>query len=118
MKREILQLGDPRLYQRSAEITPSELMGLRGLVEDLHDTMTAFQREHGHGKAITAPQIGVFKRMVYVHIDSPIVIVNPVIHFPDEEKAEVLAGCMSFPGLFVKVPRTAAVHCATATWII
>jgi peptide deformylase len=65
----------------------------------------AFRKSYGAGRAIAAPQIGVFKRLIYMHIDEPVVFINPVLHFEDDELMEVLDDCMSFPGLLVKVMR-------------
>lgn len=105
MEREILLLGDERLYQPCADVTTPELDCLRGLVEDLHDTLLAFRRRHHYADCITAPQVGVNKRLFYIHLDSPIVLINPIVFFPDEEMVEVMEGCLSFPNLLVKVMR-------------
>lgn len=42
MVKEILLLGDPRLYEISSPIEQSELPGLSAIVADLHDTLLAF----------------------------------------------------------------------------
>jgi len=38
-----------------------------------------FRSRYGAGRAITAPQIGVMKRVIYMHIDEPVVFINPGI---------------------------------------
>ena len=38
-------------------------------------------------------------------IDKPVIFINPVLEFPDDEMMEVLDDCMSFPNLLVKVMR-------------
>lgn len=105
MKKEILLLGNPKLYQPSVLVKQSELPSLTSIVNDLHDTLIAFRKEYHAGRAIAAPQIGVQKRILYMHIDQPIVFINPVLKFIGTEQMEVMDDCMSFPNLFVKVLR-------------
>lgn len=105
MIREILKLGDPRLYEISTCITGEELPMIPVWAEDLRDTLLDYRRNYGAGRAIAAPQIGIAKRMIYMLTDREYVIVNPVLTFPDEERFEVLDDCMSFPGLCVRVMR-------------
>jgi peptide deformylase len=78
---------------------------MKGVVSDLHDTLMAFRREFGPARAVAAPQIGVLKRLVYMHIDAPEVFINPVIEEPSEEMFELWDDCMSFPELLVRVRR-------------
>ena len=103
--RDILLLGNPQLYEVSAPIDHSELESLKPMIADLHDTMMAFRQKWGAGRAIAAPQIGVMKRLIYMHIDCPVVFINP--HFEDSSEAmfDVWDDCMSFPELLVKVKR-------------
>lgn len=106
MKREILLLGNPKLYEISAPVTKDELPQLSPVIEDLHDTLMAFREEHHAGRAIAAPQIGVGKRILYMCIDRPVVFINPELEFIGDEKMEVMDDCMSFPNLLVKVERS------------
>jgi peptide deformylase len=105
MVREILLLGNPKLYEISTDINKDELEELKDTVNDLHDTLIDFRARYGAGRAIAAPQIGVFKRLLYMYIEKPVVFLNPILHFPDDELMEVLDDCMSFPELLVKVKR-------------
>ncbi|NLC53793.1 MAG: peptide deformylase [Firmicutes bacterium] len=105
MVREILLLGNPKLYQVSSPVEREEIGTLKGVVQDLHDTLLDFQQKYGAGRAIAAPQIGVFKRLIYMCIDEPVVFINPILHFEDDEMIEVLDDCMSFPELLVRVKR-------------
>ncbi|GAB6106490.1 peptide deformylase [Fusibacter bizertensis] len=105
MKKEILLLGDKRLYDKSQEVIEDELESINEIVGDLHDTLMGFRQAYGVGRAIAAPQIGQFKRLIYMHIDKPVVIINPVLSFFDDEMMEVMDDCMSFPNLLVKVKR-------------
>lgn len=105
MIREILKLGDPKLYEVSPPVTEEDRPSLPGWVEDLHDTLMEYRRVHGAGRAIAAPQIGVRRRLLYMYTDKPYVFVNPSLSFPDDEKYTLLDDCMSFPGLLVRVER-------------
>lgn len=105
MVREILLLGNPRLYEMSEEVKREELGEMKEVVRDLHDTLLDFRDKYRVGRAIAAPQIGVAKRLIYMYIDEPVAFINPVLEFPDGEQMEVLDDCMSFPHLLVKVDR-------------
>ncbi|MBS6952997.1 MAG: peptide deformylase [Enterocloster asparagiformis] len=105
MIREILLLGNPALYEISEEVREEELEAMAALQEDLHDTMMEFRRVYKAGRAIAAPQIGVKKRVLYMNVGEPVLLINPVMEFPDGETMEVMDDCMSFPGLLVKVDR-------------
>lgn len=105
MVKEILLLGDERLYQPSAEVLPQELNSLRGLAEDLLDTLKEHRRRNPRWRTMSAPLLGVPKRMVALYLDGPVFLINPVIHFPEKEKMEVLDECLCIPGLQVKVER-------------
>lgn len=107
--KQILQLGDPQLYEKSIEVKFEDLESIKLIVQDLHDTIINFQKEFKCGRAIAAPQIGYKKRILYMHIDHPDVFINPVLIFPDEEMIELWDDCMSFPPLLVKVRRH--LHC-------
>lgn len=57
MKRTILLLGDPELYEVSEEVKIEELQQMKQVQEDLKDTLLAFRARYGTGRAIAAPQI-------------------------------------------------------------
>lgn len=105
MVREILLLGNKQLYEISEKVEKEEIHNLKGVIEDLHDTLMDYRDRYGAGRAIAAPQIGIKKRLIYMHIDHPIIFFNPVLTFHDDEMMEVLDDCMSFPGLYVYVMR-------------
>jgi len=103
--RDILLLGNPRLYEVSEAIQEEDLKHLPAVVSDLHDTLLEFRREYGAGRAIAACQIGFAKRLIYMFIDRPVVFVNPSLENISEEMMEVWDDCMCFPDLLVKVMR-------------
>ena len=84
----------------------TEELGLMSeVVSDLHDTLIDFRKRHGAGRAIAAPQIGVRKRLIYMHIDKPVVFLNPVLDKKRNDIMDVWDDCLCFPELLVKVRR-------------
>ncbi|MBO6014279.1 MAG: peptide deformylase [Oscillospiraceae bacterium] len=105
MERDILLLGDPRLYEVSAAVEREELPELRPVFNDMFDCIRAIRRDYGFGRAIAAPQIGVLKRLICILTDKPYVIINPELEFIGDEMMELMDDCMSFPKLLVRVRR-------------
>lgn len=103
--REILQLGNPRLLEMCAPLVRDELLSLTTVITDLHDTIMDFRARYDAGRAIAAPQIGFMKRLVYMHVDRPVVFINPILEEMSPEMFELWDDCMSFPDLFVRVRR-------------
>lgn len=101
----ILLLGNPKLFEIAREVRQDELAEAQKIVEDLHDTLIAFRRQHGCGRGIAAPQIGIPLRIVYACLDAPIVMINPVLSNLSDEIVEVWDDCMSFPSIIVKLRR-------------
>jgi peptide deformylase len=103
--REILLLGNPKLYQVSEAVEEDDLNHLPPVVADLHDTLLEFKKKYGAGRAVAACQIGFAKRLIYLFIDRPVVFINPSLENKSEEMMEVWDDCMCFPDLLVKVLR-------------
>lgn len=101
----ILPLGTPELYLPSEPVDPAEITALGPVIQALHEAMMAFRKRYGAGRAIAAPQIGVRKRLIYMHIDQPVIMINPSLHAQSAEMMEVWDDCMCFPELLVKVLR-------------
>jgi peptide deformylase len=103
--RRLLLLGNPALYETSKMVRIEELDRMGDIVSDLHDTLIDFRSRYGAGRAIAAPQIGVGKRLIYMHIDRPVVFINPVLDQKSSEMMDVWDDCLCFPELLVKVCR-------------
>ncbi len=116
--REILQLGNPKLYEKCEPVQEAELEHIQSVVGDLHDTMMEFRKKYNCGRAIAAPQIGVMKRLVYMHIHAPVIFLNPVLHHKSAEMMDLWDDCMSFPDILVKVSRhkTCRITYRDETW--
>jgi peptide deformylase len=102
---DILVLGDSRLYEVSEPVLKEELPKVKDWARDLHEVMEAIRAEYGFGRGIAAPQLGIMKRLIYLNIDKPKIIINPEFTFLSDEKFELWDDCMSLPMLFVKVKR-------------
>lgn len=102
---DLLLLGDPRLYQPSEPVREDELPLVPGWVADLHAVMEDIRATYQFGRGIAAPQLGIMKRLVYLNIDQPQVIINPELTRLSDETDELWDDCMSFPNLLVRVRR-------------
>ena len=102
---DLLQLGNPLLYEVCEQILHSELPLVGGWVADLHNVMEEIRAKYNFGRAIAAPQLGIMKRLIYMNIDRPIVFINPELTNLSDEKFELWDDCMSFPNLLVRVKR-------------
>lgn len=102
---DILLLGHPLLYERSAPVLASELPQVAGWVADMHQVMEEIRAKYQFGRGIAAPQLGIMKRLIYLNVDQPRVLINPVLHDLSAEQFDVWDDCMSFPHLWVRVRR-------------
>jgi peptide deformylase len=103
---KILLLGDPRLRVVCEPVTDFGAPGYRGEARRLAAALERFRAEHGFGRAISAPQIGIPKRMIALNLgEGPFLIVNPILTTLDEESFTLWDDCMSFPWLMVRLQR-------------
>jgi peptide deformylase len=107
--RPVRIYGDPILRQKTATITTFDDT-LRRLVEDMFETMHAYQ-----GVGLAANQIGAPQRIFVVDVplddDTRVrqAIANPVV---DEREGSETAeeGCLSMPGIYEDVDRSLRVR--------
>ncbi len=85
------------LRQRCEEAKPEE-------VEEIVNKLAAELKKHFDGIGLSAPQIGIHKKVAIVDVFRPIVIVNP-IYIKKAGKMFLEEGCLSFPNEFVQVQR-------------
>ena len=111
MVRNVLRMGDPRLWQKSSPVRTFGDAQLMELLQDMRDTMA-----HLNGAGLAAPQIGVPLRVVifgvqanprYPGVDEvpDTVLINPLLTPLSEEVEEGWEGCLSVPGMRGWVPR-------------
>ena len=111
MIRPVLRMGDPRLLEVSRPVKAFATEELKGLLQDMRDTMA-----HLNGAGLAAPQIGVGLRVVIFGVKSnprypdveevpETVLVNPQITPLTDEEEEAWEGCLSVPGMRGVVPR-------------
>jgi peptide deformylase len=72
-------------------------------VELSHKLINAMK--DGKGIGLAANQIGVPVRAFTMYSEPPIVAFNPKITFFGEEEVLMEEGCLSYPGVFVKIKR-------------
>jgi peptide deformylase len=111
MIREVLRMGDARLWQVSEPVANFCTPELAALLQDMRDTMA-----HLNGAGLAAPQIGVPLRVVIFGVQAnprypdveevpDTVLINPVISPLSSEMEEGWEGCLSVPGMRGWVPR-------------
>ncbi len=102
--RTIVKFPDPRLRLVAEPVTVFD----QGLAADMLDTMRA-----APGIGITAPHIGVSKRLVVLQLDgadSARTYVNPEILWASEETILHTEGSVSMPGVTDEIRRHARVR--------
>jgi peptide deformylase len=110
--REILKMGDARLWRVAQPVTEFDSDEIHRLVSDMFDTMRA-----ADGAGLAAPQIGVDLQLVIFgteavnprYPDAPpvprTVLLNPVVTPLGSDEEDGWEGCLSVPGLRAVVPR-------------
>ncbi len=102
---KILTRGHPILEAEAAPVVwpdPDLETELARLVE----TLVGFRREHGFGRAIAAPQVGISKRVIALHLGAtPFAVINPEILWRSPEQVAVWDDCLSLPDIVVRVRR-------------
>lgn len=98
----VLGADNSILRKKSVDIDFADLsFDLKKLSEDMIETM---QKEKGVGLA--APQIGKNIRMIVIAPENkPIVMINPRISFTSKQTEVQNEGCLSLPGVDIKVER-------------
>jgi peptide deformylase len=109
----LLEIGDPRLRERSAPVADFSDPELPRQDARLHRWLSAFRAEHGFGRAIAAPQIGIARRFIALNLPhwsaQPFTMYNPEITWRSTQRFELWDDCMSFPFMLVRVRRHASI---------
>ena len=101
--RNIRLQGDPVLRKKAVPVARFNEQ-LHRLLDDMVETMIKAQ-----GAGLAAPQVGISKRSIVLRDEDKILeIINPEITESEGESIDI-EGCLSFPGLYGEVPRSARV---------
>ncbi|MBL8215089.1 MAG: peptide deformylase [Bryobacterales bacterium] len=107
--RPIVLLGDPLLRELSRPV--SSAAEAEPVFTDLRDTLHEFRRGHGFGRGISAVQIAVPVRLIYIEFEGRAYkLRNPVYEYLSGDTFELWDDCFSFPGLLVRVRRSVQVR--------
>ncbi|MEE1613532.1 peptide deformylase [Microvirga sp. CF3016] len=105
--RPIIRFPDPRLRQKAEPIGPVD-EAVRALAGDLTDTMHA-----APGIGITAPHIGVPRRLVVIQLESdrePHIYIDPEMLWVSPERIRHVEGSVSMPGVTDEIERHARIR--------
>jgi peptide deformylase len=105
--RTILEFPDQRLRTRAQPVTQFDAE-LGRLIDDLLESMYA-----APGIGLAATQVDVHKRVLVIDIsdarNEPLTFINPQI-LTQEGQTETEEGCLSVPGIFDEVTRSAKIR--------
>ncbi len=107
-KRTILNYPDKRLHQVAKPVQGVDAR-IKSLVADMLETMY-----EANGIGLAATQIDVHERLVVIDIseerNGPVILINPEIVWASDDKVLNEEGCLSVPGIYDGVERSAAVR--------
>lgn len=107
MIKHILTIPDEKLRQKSEVISTFD-KSLNNLITNLIDTLNVQTNPSGLG--LSAPQIGIFKRVFVARVRNKIKhFVNPQLLKFSQKEASFLEGCFSVPLLYGHVARPAEI---------
>jgi len=108
----ILLAGDPRLERRCDPVRAID-DAVRRAIDGMIATLARFRAEHGFGRAIAAPQVGLTERIIVVDLGAgPFAVVNPEITWRSEETFCVWDDCFSVPDRLARVRRHRSISIA------
>jgi len=100
---EIKKFRDPVLRKKNQSVEKIDGETLK-TVGNMVETMLAC-----NGVGLAAPQIGINKKILVARTvlkkDGILVLINPNITYRSPEKENGEEGCLSFPGIFLKIKR-------------
>jgi peptide deformylase len=120
---ELIKSNDPRLKEQCPEfdfdtgytMDNGTIIQAKELYELLRDKMVA---EKGVG--LSACQLGIMTRVFVIgnpsEPESIIGVFNPLIVDYDEDKVLYEEGCLSYPGLYIKIKRPRAIRVRYRGW--
>jgi len=108
--RTVIRYPDERLRVKCDPVGDMDAAAVVAIVGDLIETMYAAK-----GQGLSAPQIGVRRRIFVIdtthektRVPAPQVFIDPEVTLIQDRLVEP-EGCLSFPGITVRIPRASAV---------
>lgn len=99
---ELKKFPDKILMTKSEEVIENDLIFLNGIFKNIERILY-----ENNGLGIASNQIGIPKRFFYIpKILSHSLIINPEIIEYSKEKIVSKEGCLSIPGIFLKIQRS------------
>ncbi|PZC51698.1 MULTISPECIES: peptide deformylase [unclassified Mesotoga] len=110
MTSEVLLIGNPLLRERSSPVTDFQSQETIKQFAMLKQALDEFRNEKGFGRGISAPQIGILKRIVALNLgQESFIIVNPRITNRSKPVFTMWDDCMSFPHLLIRLERSLSI---------
>ncbi|NYT68482.1 peptide deformylase [Pusillimonas noertemannii] len=104
----ILHYPDPRLHKVAKPVQVVDDR-IRQLVRDMAETMY-----DAPGVGLAATQVDVHERVVVIDVSEEsnnlLVLINPEITWKSDEQQVYEEGCLSVPGVYDEVKRSARIH--------
>ncbi|MBC3872733.1 peptide deformylase [Undibacterium flavidum] len=106
MLPSVLPLDDVRLRRHSVDVDDCHDLQFQQENQTLQATLNVFRAQHGFGRGIAAPQLGIAKRFIALNLgEGTFSMINPKITWRSEQTFTMWDDCMCFPELLVKVRR-------------
>ena len=106
MKLKILTYPNPILKQKAQKITDVNDPEIKELILDMLETMD----NHSEAIGLAAPQVGKSVALCIIRLEGKThILINPKIKSKSWKKEIHEEGCLSFPGQFIPVKRSAKV---------
>ena len=101
----ICRLPQDTVLRQKAKKVPSSHSSVQRLIDDMIQTM-----QQANGVGLAAPQVGVSLRVIVLQMpgQEPVTLINPEIVKHTGEQ-EVTEGCLSVPGYYGEIKRSAEV---------
>eukprot|EP01122_Echinamoeba_exundans_P007217 TRINITY_DN2163_c0_g1_i2.p1 TRINITY_DN2163_c0_g1~~TRINITY_DN2163_c0_g1_i2.p1 ORF type:complete len:203 (+),score=26.66 TRINITY_DN2163_c0_g1_i2:224-832(+) len=100
----VKRFGDPVLRQKAAFV--EDVTTAKADCDLLGGQLEEFRKKHGFGRGMSAPQVGVSKRIIALNLGSGTFFVfNPEITDRSSETFTMWDDCMSLPSVMVRVKR-------------
>lgn len=110
MIMQLVDSKDPVLRSKTTDYDDEEISSLSGLISDMYETL-----DHNRGVGLAAPQVGISRSLFVISImEIKKAFINPAVVTASDSMIVAEEGCLSLPGLRLKINRPEAV---TVTWL-